>query len=81
MSGPPCTRLKAPAGSPAASTISASAAPVEGDSSDGLKTTALPAISAELNMPTDSATGKLNGAITPKTPYGRSTSTLRSPST
>ena len=41
---------------------------MEGDSSDGLKTTVLPAISAELNIPTDSATGKLNGAITPKTP-------------
>ena len=54
---------------------------MDGDSSDGLNTTVFPAMSAELNIPTDSATGKLNGAITPKTPYGRSTSRLRSPST
>ena len=39
-----------------------------GVSSDGLKTTALPAISAEPAMPIESATGKLNGAITANTP-------------
>ena len=68
MSGPPCTTLNAPAGSPASCTISPSMAPVEGDSSEGLNTTVLPAISAEPNIPTDSATGKLNGAITANTP-------------
>ncbi len=68
VSGPPCTRLNTPAGSPAACMISPSAAPVAGVSSDGLNTTVLPAISAELAIPIESATGKLNGAITPKTP-------------
>ncbi len=68
MSGPPCTRLKTPAGRPAACAISPSAAPVAGVSSEGLKTTVLPAISAEPAMPIESATGKLNGAMTAKTP-------------
>ena len=68
MSGPPCTRLNTPSGNPAPSITSPSAAPVAGVSSDGLNTTVLPAIRAELAIPIDSATGKLNGAITPNTP-------------
>ena len=68
MDSPPCTRLKTPGGSSAAATISARIAPVHGVSSDGLKTTVLPAISAEAAMPTDSAAGKLKGAMTAKMP-------------
>ena len=43
-------------------------APVHGVSSEGLKTTVLPAISAEAAIPIDSAAGKLKGAMTAKTP-------------
>ena len=79
--GPPWTRLNTPSGSPPARTTSASSAPVHGASSEGFSTTVLPAISAADAMLTASAIGKLKGEITPKTPYGRSTSVFRSPST
>ncbi len=68
VASPPCTRLKTPGASPAAPMISARMAPVHGVSSDGLKTTVLPAMSAEPAMPIDSAAGKLKGAMTAKTP-------------
>ncbi len=42
--------------------------PVNPAASLGLNTTVLPATSAADIIPTDSATGKLNGAITPNTP-------------
>ena len=48
--------------------ISPRIAPVQGDSSEGFSTTVLPAISAALSMLTASATGKLNGEMTAKTP-------------
>ena len=65
---PPCTRLKTPGGSSAARAISPRIAPVHGVSSEGLNTTVFPAIRAEAAMPTDSAAGKLNGAMTAKMP-------------
>ncbi len=37
---------------------------------EGLKTTVLPVIIAPTLIPVDIDTGKLKGAITPKTPYG-----------
>jgi hypothetical protein len=37
---------------------------------DGLATTVFPVIIAPVLMPTKIAAGKLNGAITPHTPYG-----------
>jgi hypothetical protein len=67
VDSPPCTRLKTPVGR-AARTISSRIAPVHGVSSEGLNTTVLPAMSAAEDIPTDSAAGKLNGAMTAKTP-------------
>ena len=70
---PPCTTDTTPSGSPAAANVSPTSAPDSGVCSDGLTTTVLPATSAPDAMPVTSATGKLNGPITPKTPNGRST--------
>ena len=70
---PPCTMFTTPSGSPAAAKHSATSAPDSGVCSDGLITTVLPATSAPALMPVTSATGKLNGPMTPNTPNGRST--------
>lgn len=50
-----------------------------GASLDGFKTTVLPVISAAVVIPVSMAAGKLNGAITPQTPYGFNTLLLFSP--
>ena len=76
--GPPCTSEMTPAGTPASASRRATAPPDRGASSGGLSTTALPAARAAAVIPNPSAKGKLKGAITPKTPYGRRTSVLRS---
>ena len=73
VSPPPWTTPMTPSGSPAAAKHSPISAPQRGVCSDGLTTTVLPATSAPEAMPTTSATGKLNGPMTPKTPNGRST--------
>ena len=73
VAAPPCTSPTTPSGSPAAANASPTSAPESGVCSDGLITTVLPATSAPAAMPLTSATGKLNGPITPKTPNGRST--------
>ena len=78
VAGPPCTTFTTPGGSSAAANASATSAPDHGACSDGLRTIVLPATSAPALMPVTSATGKLNGPITPKTPNGRSTLRLRS---
>ena len=57
---------------------SARSAPDRSASSEGFSTTVLPPRSAALVMPVQSANGKLNGPITPKTPNGFSTERLRS---
>src|SRR4051812_9260113 len=66
----PATILKTPAGSPASTNVCVSRAPDSGASDDGLYTTVLPATSAPPEGPPDSANGKLNGLMTPQTPYG-----------
>ena len=82
VAGPPWITFSTPGGQPGGDARSRPRiAPVQGVSSEGLSTTLLPAISAAAAMLTASAAGKLNGAITANTPYGRSTSVLRSPST
>ena len=76
VSSPPWTSATTPSGSPAAAKHSPTSAPDSGVCSDGLITTVLPATSAPEAMPTTSATGKLNGPITPNTPNGRRTLSL-----
>ena len=76
--GPPVTRFSTPAGTPASCRISTSSTPDHGVVSAGLKTTVLPATRAAPIGPAASADGKLNGEMTPNTPYGRSTEVLRS---
>ena len=76
--GPPWTSEITPSGTPASASSRATAPPDAGASSGGFSTTALPAARAAAVIPKASANGKLNGAMTPKTPYGRRTSTLRS---
>ena len=73
VAAPPWTSPTTPSGSPAAANASPTSAPDSGVCSDGLSTTVLPATSAPAAMPVTSATGKLNGPITPNTPNGRST--------
>ena len=60
--------LRTPGASPASRAMSPMIAPDQGASSEGFNTTVLPAISAALSMLTASATGKLNGDSTAKTP-------------
>ena len=62
--------LKTPAGRPASTNDWVSRRPDSGASDDGLYTTALPATRAPPAGPPDSANGKLNGLMTPHTPYG-----------
>jgi len=50
--------------------------PVHDASSAGLYTTAFPATSAADDIPVESASGKLKGAMQANTPYGRSKSVL-----
>jgi hypothetical protein len=56
---------------------SASSRPAHGVSVPPLTTTVLPVTSAAAAGPPASASGKLNGAMTTQTPYGRSTLRLR----
>ena len=79
VAGPPWTTFTTPAGSPARANASPTSAPDHGACSEGLITTVLPATSAPALMPVTSATGKLNGPMTPNTPNGRRTLRLRSP--
>ncbi len=74
----PVTRLKTPSGSPASRSASANFQPLSGASQLGFSTTVLPAIIAPPAGPPASAIGKLNGLMTPKTPYGRRTERVRS---
>ena len=46
--------------------------------SDGLQTTVFPATRAPTIIPVGNAKGKLNGPMTPKTPYGTRTSKVSS---
>jgi hypothetical protein len=73
VAAPPWTSPTTPSGNPAAANASPTSAPERGVCSDGLSTTVLPATSAPAAMPVTSATGKLNGPITPNTPNGRRT--------
>ena len=69
----PVTRLKTPSGRPASRSASPNFQPSSGASDEGFRTTVLPAIIAPPAGPPASAIGKLNGLMTPKTPYGRRT--------
>ena len=64
----PATRWRTSAGTPASHSARQSAAPENGAWLDGLKTTVLPATRAAPTMPPASASGKLKGETTPKTP-------------
>ena len=66
----PGTTCTAPAGRPASRNTSYSFSPVNTPADDGLNTTVFPATSAPPIGPAASAIGKLNGLITPHTPYG-----------
>ena len=66
-----------PAGKPASRMQSASRRPGPGRVGRALDTTVLPVTSAAATGPPASANGKLNGAITTQTPYGRITLRLR----
>ncbi|MGY4353015.1 hypothetical protein ACVWXM_009532 [Bradyrhizobium sp. GM7.3] len=60
--------LNTPSGKPALCSVSAISKPVNEHPGEGLKTTELPVSRAPDTMPIDNASGKLNGAITAKTP-------------
>ncbi len=66
----PCTRLRTPPGRPASCRASARRTAQSGASSDGLRTTALPAIMAGQAFQAGMATGKFQGVIAPTTPRG-----------
>ena len=68
--------MKTPAGIPAAAAISYSSYERSGVADAGLSTIVLPATSAPPAGPAARASGKLNGAITAHTPYGRRTLTF-----
>ena len=69
--------MNTPGGKPASRRQSASRRPDQGVSLAPLNTTVLPVTSAAATGPPASANGKLNGAITTHTPYGRITLRLR----
>ena len=69
----PNTRLRTPAGSPAASKIFAKCQAISGVSPAGLNTAVLPATSAGISFQDGIANGKFQGVMTPTTPIGART--------
>src|SRR5712671_2205680 len=67
-SRPPCTRLNTPGGRPISCNTSVSSCAVQGECSDGLKTTVLPYTNAGAAFHNGIATGKFHGVINPVTP-------------
>ncbi len=63
-------RFRTPFGKPASSMTSANLYPIIGASLAGFSTIVFPVIRAPILIPINIAAGKLNGAITPHTPYG-----------
>ncbi len=66
----PVATVKTPSGMPASASISAISSEVSGVTSEGLRTTALPAISAGMQSPKELISGKFQGPMTPMTPAG-----------
>jgi hypothetical protein len=64
----PCTTLNRPAGSPASTASWATWTIEKGVSSEGLRTTPLPAARAGATFQIASTSGKFHGAIAPITP-------------
>src|ERR1041385_9379475 len=69
--------LTTPGGKPAACTIDASSIAVTGVSSEGLRTTVLPAASAGPSFQTAILRGKFHGMMAPTTPTGSRTTKFR----
>ncbi|VVJ18425.1 Uncharacterised protein [Amycolatopsis camponoti] len=69
----PWTTLYTPFGAPASAMTSASRVAVDGVSSDGLTTTALPQASAGATFQVSSSSGRFQGTMTATTPSGRRT--------
>src|SRR5207244_10826934 len=63
-------RFRTPFGNPASSMTCANLYPMTGASLGGFSTIVFPVSRARVLIPINIAAGKLNGAITPHTPYG-----------
>jgi len=66
----PCTRLKTPAGTPAASQTSAKIWPVKGATSDGFSTMVQPTASAGATLQLIWLIGQFHGVMKAQTPIG-----------
>jgi hypothetical protein len=67
---PPVTTLSTPAGIPASAKAPASSIAVDGASSDGFRTTVLPASNAGQTFHIARMSGPFHGVIAPTTPNG-----------